>query len=360
MKNWKTRLHILSGLVLLASGALAQADKKQSKRDVTLETGLVGICYSAWFNPVVKEGLPIYNITTILKENPANPKWGPVTTFHYWAEPAVGYYRSDNREVIRQHMKLLSAARIDFIVLDNTNMNNNWPASYKKEMIYDSFHAFFETLKAMKQEGLKPPHVVIWCPSSCGNEMYQTYYANPAYQDLFLYWNEGTGLKPLLLTTDAPASDLQKQMTVRKMWGLQRKLAEKEWSFLQRSPQNLGKNGATIEQVSVATAMQETYMTAKTAVGRKGGLTFQEQWKRAFDVRPKFITITWWNEWIAQRFDVKGKTMFVDNYTREFSRDIEPMKGGHADLYYQFMKSYIEAYKNSKACPMDLLEPNNL
>jgi hypothetical protein len=238
-------------------------------------------------------------------------------------------------------------------------MSSKWPDAYKKEMVSESYHAFFETLKAMKQEGLKPPHVVIWCPSEVGPEM-TPYYSNPAYQDLFLYWDDGDGLKPLLITTDVPAENLKKQYTVRKMWGLQKKLAEKEWSFLQRYPQNIGKNGKVTEQVSITTALQETYMTAKNAVGRRGGKTFQEQWQRAFEARPKFITITWWNEWIAQRFEVKGTTMFVDNYNREFSRDIEPMKGGHKDLYYQFMKSYIEAYKKHQPCPMNLLEPKDL
>lgn len=353
MRSWSTKIRIAYTLLLFPYGAHA-ADR----RDITHETGLVGICYSAWFNPVVKKDKPIHNISEILKENPTNPKWGPLHAFHYWSEPAIGYYRSDNMEVIRHHMKLLSAAQIDFIVLDNTNMSSKWPDAYKKEMVGDSYRAFFETLKAMKQEGLNPPHVVIWCPSEVAGEMVP-YYSNPAYQDLFLYWDDGHGLKPLLITTDAPKEDLKKQFTVRKMWGLQPKLAEKEWSFLQRYPQNLGKNGETIEQVSITTALQETYMTAKNAIGRRGGKTFQEQWQRAFEVRPKFITLTWWNEWIAQQFEVKGKTMFVDNYNREFSRDIEPMKGGHADLYYKFMVAYIDAYKKRQACPMNLLEPKN-
>lgn len=77
-----------------------------------------------------------------------------------------------------------------------------------------------------------------------------------------------------------------------------------------------------------------------------------EQWKNAFDYRPKAITITWWNEWCAQLFyDGNGNPRFVDNYTQEFSRDIEPMEGGHGDMYYQWTKQYIAAYKNMEECP---------
>jgi hypothetical protein len=60
---------------------------------------------------------------------------------------------------------------------------------------------------------------------------------------------------------------------------------------------------------------------------------------------------------MAQRKEnSRGETYFVDNYTREASRDIEPMKGGHGDLYYQWMKQYIESYKKQEAMPQNLLE----
>ena len=68
-------------------------------------------------------------------------------------------------------------------------------------------------------------------------------------------------------------------------------------------------------------------------------------------MRPKVLTRTWWIEWAAQRFIVDGQTAFVDNYNQEYSRDIEPMEGGHGDQYYQWMKQYIEAYKAGKDCP---------
>lgn len=41
----------------------------------------------------------------------------------------------------------------------------------------------------------------------------------------------------------------------------------------------------------------------------------------------------------------KGGTFFVDQYTREYSRDIEPMEGGHTDDYYYQMTAFIRRYK---------------
>jgi hypothetical protein len=43
--------------------------------------------------------------------------------------------------------------------------------------------------------------------------------------------------------------------------------------------------------------------------------------------------------------------MFVDQFNQEFSRDIEPMKGGHGDNYYYQMVSYIRRYKGARKPP---------
>ena len=81
------------------------------------------------------------------------------------------------------------------------------------------------------------------------------------------------------------------------------------------------------------------------------GRNFQEQWERALKTDPEIIFVTGWNEWIAGRFDktapFHGATpvSFVDQYNEEFSRDCEPMKGGHEDAYYYQMISNIRRFK---------------
>ncbi|MCK3683484.1 hypothetical protein [Maribellus sp. YY47] len=324
--------------------------------DITQMSDVVSICYSVWFNNVYRPSY--YNITEILKSNPLDPQWGPVHAFHYWAEPAVGYYNSDNVGVIKTHLRQLNEAKVDFIILDFTNG--------LAEMLLEDTEVLCNTALELRQSGEDTPGIVFWCQnsesdrSSNGKKLYDLFYKSGKYDELFVYWSD----KPFLITTQDPTDSGDKTLTnyftCRKMWGLQTSLASQEWSFLQDEPQNVAMSGSRAEQISVSVAHQETYISYSTATTRNKGKTFQEQWRKAFTVRPKVVTLTWWNEWMAQRFvDENGGTRFVDNYTREASRDIEPMKGGHGDLYYQFMKTYIDAYKSHNDFPENLLETEN-
>ncbi|MDR0328374.1 MAG: hypothetical protein LBI05_08780 [Planctomycetaceae bacterium] len=83
------------------------------------------------------------------------------------------------------------------------------------------------------------------------------------------------------------------------------------------------------------------------------GRNFAEQWERAFQLDPEFVFITGWNEWIASRFSntapfhgaSEQAVNFVDLFNREFSRDIEPMKEGHGDLFYYQMIAQNRKFK---------------
>ena len=58
------------------------------------------------------------------------------------------------------------------------------------------------------------------------------------------------------------------------------------------------------------------------------------------------VFVTGWNEWIAIKLDLgDGKPWFVDCATEEFSRDIEPMKGGYEDAFYLQLCDNIRRYK---------------
>ena len=82
------------------------------------------------------------------------------------------------------------------------------------------------------------------------------------------------------------------------------------------------------------------------------GHNFQEQWKRAFELAPPFVMVTGWNEWIAGRWgNPKGPITFVDQFTQEYSRDIEPMKGGHGDNYYWQLVANVRRYKGVPPLP---------
>ena len=203
-----------------------------------------------------------------------------------------------------------------------------------------------------------------WVGESKGplyQKLYDEYYAQEKWQDCFVYWDG----KPFMMTAltqpdDFPLKD-QALFTIRSMWGLQSVDYDRgQWTFL--SENNYGKYSqapdGSPEQMSVAVAAQQTYMTnTETAHGRQGGMFWYAQWLSAFEVRPKIVTLTWWNEWVAQRLNVNGKYEFTDNYNQEFSRDIEPMAEGHGDQYYQWMIQYISAYKGHLECPV-LVEEN--
>lgn len=121
--------------------------------DIGSKKDLVGICYSTWFNPIVKYGgEKPKNIAEILA---GKDTWGAVGQFHFWSEPALGYYRSDDRKIIRRHMELLQAAGIDFIILDNTNASPGWdtgvPGDYWDQMVRKPAEALLSTLLEMQK-----------------------------------------------------------------------------------------------------------------------------------------------------------------------------------------------------------------
>lgn len=321
--------------------------------DITNKKDLVSICYSVWFDGILGEGNePVndfYNIAEVLS---GNQQWGAVGQFHYWGKPAQGYYRSTDKQAIRKNMSLLADAGVDFIILDYTNANDTYVsnASHGETWAFAPLRAICETIVEMRAKGKETPYVVLWCGQSEGaliDAFYQRFYTVEEWKDCFVYWNG----KPFMISAKPLESFPRPELfTVRYMWGL---TDADCWRFL-----NVNNRGTVYvrdgvrEQISVAVATQETYMSYPTAHGRNGGKFFYEQWKNAFGYRPKIVTVTWWNEWAAQRFIVDGETTFVDNYTTEYSRDIEPMEGGHGDLYYRWLCEYVRAYKAGEECPV--------
>ncbi len=321
--------------------------------DITNRENLVSICYSVWFDGILGDGekpvTDFYNIAEVLA---GRQEWGDVGQFHYWAKPAQGYYRSTDKQAIRNNMTLLAAADVDFIILDYTNANDGYVSNavHGERWAFAPLRALCETITEMRAEGKKTPYVVLWCGQSEGaliDAFYERFYTVEKWKDCFVYWDG----KPFMITTKpTELFPRQELFTVRHMWGL---TDDDCWRFL-----NVKNSRSTVyfkngepEQISVAVATQETYMSVSTAHGRNGGRFFYAQWVNAFKFHPKVVTVTWWNEWAAQRFIVDGETTFVDNYTQEYSRDIEPMEGGHGDLYYRWLCEYVRAYKAGDDCP---------
>ncbi len=330
--------------------------------DITDRHDLVGICYTTWFNAILGSGRePVTDWHNVTEVEAGRQSFGPQNAFHYWAKPAIGYYRSDDKAVMRRHMIQLAEAGVDFIILDYTYEEDHWlEGRYWDVYTVRPMTALCDTIVEMRAEGLRTPYVVCWIGTNKGHlykAFYDRFYGVEKWRDCFVYWDG----KPFILSwgeaEDCPYRDIY---TVRTMRGLGSVNREKNnWSFLtvdNRGRYATGADGKP-EQVTVAVATQETYMSAPTAHGRDGGFFWFRQWHYAFETHPKIVTLTWWNEWCAQRLEVApGVYEFTDNYNIEYSRDIEPMEGGHGDRYYQWLIQYIAAYKSGKACPV-LVEP---
>lgn len=330
-----------------------EVEEEEVGLDITNRYDLVSICYSVWFDGILGEGsepvTDFYNISEVLA---GRQQWGNEGQFHYWAKPAQGYYRSTDKKAIQNNMKLLAKAGVDFIILDYTNANDSYVsnAAHGERWAFAPLRALCETITEMRAEGKETPYIVLWCGQSKGDlidAFYERFYTVEEWKDCFVYWNG----KPFMIYTKAVGHFPRPELfTVRHMWGL---TSDKCWRFLnvENDRHTVYVQDGVKEQISVAVATQETYMSVPTAHGRDGGRFFYEQWQNAFRYRPKVVTVTWWNEWAAQRFIVDGETTFVDNYTQEYSRDIEPMEGGHGDLYYRWLCEYVRAYKAGEECP---------
>ncbi len=150
-----------------------------------------------------------------------------------------------------------------------------------------------------------------------------------------------------------------------------------EWGWLEVTPQHAFSQVAGVpEQMTVGVAQNAvdgklSVLSNPRSCGRSfhdgrepgpegqdtTGRNFTEQWERALSIDPPFIFITGWNEWIAGRFDIHapfyqpGPVTFVDEFDMEYSRDIEPMQGGHGDNYYYQMIANIRRYKGVRPLP---------
>ena len=335
--------------------------------DITDRSDIVGICYTMWFNAIHGDGdgkiEEALNVTELKEKYGFSAKYGfgnkeeqhnASPAFHYWAKPAQGYYRSTDKDAIRNNMTLLYNAGVDFIILDYTYATSpgyDPGTSVWSSYIYKPSVALLDTIMEMRAEGLGTPYVVYWMGSENMFDSINTYfYGIEKWKDCFVYWDD----KPFIMNWALNKKYKTDVFTVRSMYGLQGKVKRGQWSYLEIDNSNTVCYDADKkpEHVCVCVATQETYMSLPTAHGRDGGRFWNGQWQTVFEVRPKIVTVTWWNEWCAQLLKAEGVGyVFTDNFDIEHSRDIEPMEGGHGDLYYRWLCEYIRAYRAGEDCP---------
>ncbi len=342
----------------------------------------VGIFYFLWLG---QHGMPeIYDISKILTEHGKDVlfhtddrKVSPAGQFHWWSEPLYGYYNSSDEWVIRRHMELLTQAGVDFLVFDVTNCFTYQSVAEK----------VMKVISELRAEGWDAPQIT-YLTHSRSIQTIQTLYNDVYKKELYPEsWYRVDG-KPMMIGYTDEADDLNEAAsrgdTSYKPGDLPQELqdffymrevlwpyesgkgVENAWPYTEwKYPQPMRTD---MISVSIATHPALPFSFSLTHEGRMNwgrgydprrkensaegamsGTFFDYQWRTALLREPRFVMVTGWNEWVAQKNFYEGEYAFVDGVDLEYSRDAEPMKGGYEDAYYIQMMYYIRQYKYNSA-----------
>ena len=386
----------VDGLGRTLSDAKAVGEKRTGK--------FVGCFYWLWYE--IWQHYEPRNITKIMEAHPEarndfdHPAWGEGSghgTPYYWNEPLLGYYQITDPYVIRKHAELLADAGVDVLFFDCSN---------DKFTFKNSYEVFFKELQAAKAEGVRVPQVAFLLNFDANEntriqltDLWETIYKPGWYQDLWFYW-EG---KPLIMAhsaglnpEDAIEGAILNFFTFRRneptYFYRDTQFDEKTWGWCSSYPQ--AKYGVradgSCEQMCVSVGQnanehglvamndyrggvqgrafskgdyqyQYTYQGETVTVDSSRedaflyGVNFQQQWDRALEADPDFIFVTGWNEHVCQRLrEWQGSPNgFSDNFTDEYSRDIEPSSGVLKDHFYYQLVENIRRFKGVTAPALD-------
>ncbi|MBE6648774.1 MAG: hypothetical protein E7614_04560 [Ruminococcaceae bacterium] len=341
----------------------------------------VGIFYFMWLEDYW--GGKVYDINKIIAEygtaaqSLACGAWGGEYGWHFWGEPFYGYYFSRDEWVIRKHMELLSNANIDFLYFDVTN---GWTYTHVAKTVMKVCHE-------LNEQGFDAPQVVFYTNSdsaSVVSQLYNDIYMPNYYPDTW-FMIDG---KPVIVAQES--DNIDDFFTIRlPQWPTENN-KRNAWPWIDfKWPQYVYKNKEGVGEaisVSVAQHSGNTVFSSsglygdksnrgRSTVGKseavsekevtedsyKYGYNFQAQWDRVFECiknsanNPsqsiKYVLITGWNEWIAQR-QVPGEgdeqeIVFIDTFSSEYSRDIEMTRGFYFDNYYLQLMENVSKLKGS-------------
>jgi len=376
--------------------SLTNADVGDLKDDKTL-----AMFYWTWHIDGFTNDVPA-NLQKLSEQYPDamrdwdNPLWKDLkTTSYWWNESIYGFYRGDDKWVLRKQAELLTNAGVDVIFTDNTNAEMTWRNAYTPLM---------EEWSDAMEDGLKAPKVSFMLPfwdESYTNTQLQSLYLDifraGKWNNLWFYWDDKPMLMAIKNSVKPSASPVEKEISnfftfrAGQPGYVVDKTAYANWGWLSMYPQALyyaNKGDARkgiVEQMTVGIAMNHDYenkmlaaMSGNHIAGRsytskypnryevegaeasKWGYNFAEQFEYALEVDPKVIFVTGWNEFRVGRYEVwpenEGnpaavENAFPDQYNDEFSRDIEPTKGALKDHYYYQLVNYVRQFKGARAIP---------
>ncbi|MBO4423579.1 MAG: hypothetical protein J5879_09075 [Clostridia bacterium] len=356
--------------VLYAVDDLGRSVTLEGKPLVTDGSRNVGIFYFLWMGMHGDNG--IRDNTKIIAEGgedalKASYKgWGPVGAMHFWGEPLYGYYYSTDKWVMRKHVEELMLAGVDFLYFDVTNA----------EPYLTNATAIMRIIQSYYDQGFNPPKVIFYTHSNAVytvSRIYNAIYKTNTCPDAWFYLDG----KPLIIAPEkecrsslaAAAADF---FTYREPQWPNEGQKQNGWPWMDfRFPQRVFKNNNKEKEVINVSVAQHcgtirfsdsAFYGDRTNHGRSFkknayvtdedatlyGYNFQTQWDRAISVDVPYVLVTGWNEWVAQRQPSdsgKNNVVFVDTASMEFSRDIEPMRGGYFDNYYMQLTDNIRKYK---------------
>ena len=312
---------------------------------------------------------------------------------NFWNESIYGYYNGLDPWVFRRQAELLANAGVDTIFTDNSNSTATWQAGYT---------ALMESWDQAMKDGVKAPKVSFLLPFGGGADsvtqlksLYTDIFLDQKYQNLWFYWDD----KPMILahSSNLDQNDLMEKeiagfFTFRTPYSHYGKLTNRhmgEWGWLNLYPQvpfykdRDGFGDKVIEEMTVGVAQNHDYkvgsisaMNGNFVCGRsytseykdrylkegaeasKWGYNFAEQWDYAIEKDPQVIFVTGWNEYIAGRYETwptgypsEVQNAFPDQFSDEFSRDIEPSKGALQDHYYYQLVNGVRRFKGVNPIP---------
>jgi len=340
-----------------------------------------------------------------------HPLW--TETSLHCCEPEAGYFLSKDKFVIRKDLSMLADAGVDVLILDVTNAKRYWEEWDALFEVMRAMKNEGNKVPKFCFWAFNGPVVTV--VQQLYDRIYKTGKSKDFWfywdgKPLLLY-----NKKPAIdANPKTPKNDkiryskeVKNFFTLRNMWwgyynwaGERFVGTEDNWSFgydlgdahvRELPPRKLvSTHKGKKEEFAVTPAQHASSMIGRSWTRKNGepklneydlpvptyvpwlrkkvkhpegyGIYFQERWDEALKVDPPFIYINDWNEWTAGKYPPRsGKTVrfmrrespyfFVDQYNTEFSRTIQPMKGGFTDNYYMQMAQNIRKYKGAREIP---------
>ena len=404
-KNWLLTALFLSFSVLgMAQDVVVNSDhwaatdalgRTVGRYDRAEKDKQVFMFYWTWHERHDAPGTEVKNNTEIIRQYPEamqdanHPAWTKKATGNYfWGEPLFGYYRTTDTWVLRKHAELLADAKVDGVFFDCTNGTFTWDAS-TDSLLYAWDQA--------QKDGVNVPKIAFMLPFGFSENslyslrhLYDRLYSKGKYKNLWLHWNG----KPVIMAYPHNLTDSEQDRAIKEFFTFRPGQPDyvdgpnpafpNQWGWLENYPQHgyVPTTDGSYELVTVGIAQNACPETkghcsafnkpgshSRSYSKRKGfdprpdgylyGWNFLEQWDRAYELDPKAVFITGWNEWIAGKYTRENSPWtgdpfsFVDQFDSDRSRDIEPVKtwGDYGDVYYLQLVDRVRKFKGTDAQP---------